>query len=177
MTTLNKIFNNVFKMFEDRSYNFDKSQHSIDILKETQSFSMDEYLPDKKLCVYFIKTKIGIKDVKSILVYCQEQNVNKVIVILKYNISNQGKKEFLMSNLNIELFNFSELVINVTSHSLVPKHVLITDEQNKQIINKLGKKIPHIKKNDRICRHYDGQVDQIFEIQRNTELYFRIVTP
>ena len=175
--SVQQLFENVIKMFEIRKYQFDKSKYTIVEDEDINSFIFEEYVKDKSLAVHFIKTKTGIKDIKNITTQNQEQNVHKIIFITKYDMSNQARKELVSSNFDIEIFNFSELVINIMNHRLVPNHVLLTDEQSQQIIKKFGKKIPHIKKTDRICRHFDGKVDQIFEIQRNTELYFRIVVP
>jgi len=175
----NKVFENTLKMLEDRSYTIDKTLYTIDEMVETQFIIIPNYIEDKNMAIYFLKTKIGIKDIKQFLVEMEkeEKPVHKIIFIMKYDMSNQGKKELLLSVFDIEIFNISELVFDVTTHVLVPKHILLTDEQCEQVISKFGKKLPYIKKTDRICRHYDGKIDQIFEIQRPLELYYRIVVP
>jgi len=36
----------------------------------------------------------------------------------------------------IELFNEEELLVNITEHSLVPKHVLLSDDEKKQLLER-----------------------------------------
>ena len=47
--------------------------------------------------------------------------------------------------------------------------------ETKLMIEKFGKKIPNIKITDKICRYYNGKIDQIFRIYRKNKLYYRIV--
>jgi len=175
----NNVFENTLKMLEDRSYTIDKTLYKIDEMLETQFIIIPNYIDDKNMAIYFLKTKIGIKDIKYFLTEMEKEttHIHKIIFIVKYDMSNQGKKELTASRFDIEIFNISELVFNVATHMLVPKHILLSDEQCEQVISKFGKKIPYIKKTDRICRHYDGKIDQVFEIQRSLELYYRIVVP
>ena len=77
--------------------------------------------------------------------------------------------------MEIEIFYFNEMIFNITKHVLVPKHELLNDTETKLFFQKFGKKIPYIKKNDKICRYFNGKIDQVFRIYRQNEIYYRIV--
>ena len=107
----------------------------------------------------------------------EEEEVTHLILITKHKLTSYAKKELklLGKNMEKEIFYFDELVFNITQHVLVPKHELLTVEETKLFLEKFGKKVPFIKTTDKVCRYYNGKIDQVFRIFRKSELYYRIV--
>ena len=114
-------------------------------------------------------------DLKKIII------VNKINEIIENNTINSIVcigNEF-PKNLNVELsdknkiiiefFKISELKIDVIRHELIPQHILLSNEEKKNFLDRTKFKeseLPKIFITDRICRYYGGKVDDIFHISR-----------
>ncbi len=106
-----------------------------------------------------------------------EKRIRHVIFIIKSKLTIPGRNFLLASKrVSKEIFLFKEIIVNPVKHYLVPRHERISSESARQLLKTVGSKIPAIKITDRICRHYNGKVGQIFKIYRKNHLYYRIVT-
>jgi len=82
--------------------------------------------------------------------------------------SNKIEKQLLEYN-NTEVFNDVDLLVNIIDNNLVPKHILLSDEQAEEILTeyKIKKEnLPRILSNDRIAKYYNVKPGQIFKIIR-----------
>lgn len=162
------------KSVEDIKNLLDKNnQHcAIFVKKKIQEIS-PKY---KKVLVFFSIEKFGIKELRIKVKEILQLKIDHVIFILQNKFTSHGQRLLnKYTKLEAEIFYFSEMMINPIHHELVPKHQLLTKEETKQFYQRIGKKIPCIKVSDRICRHYNGKIGQIFRIYRQNELYYRIV--
>lgn len=70
-----------------------------------------------------------------------------------------------------ELFYYSEVSMNKTTHRLVPKHILMTKDEIKEMLEekKITKdQLPQIEKNDPISKYYGAQIGDVFKIYRKS---------
>ena len=80
------------------------------------------------------------KFLKKVVRFLIANNVKELM--LENNTSNTIgtllEQKFKESNelLHIEYFEEKELVVNITEHELVPKHILLTDEEKKILLKK-----------------------------------------
>ena len=132
---------------------------------------------DSILSLFFYNSKIGINEVKELFGLLQEEKVTHLILVTKHKLTSYAKKEMkiLGKNMEKELFYFDEMCFNITKHELVPKHELLNEKETRLFIKNIGKKIPHIKITDKVCRYFNGKIDQIFRIYRKNEIFYRIV--
>jgi len=184
-----KIYQNTIDMFKARKYIMKEYYKCGKQIKITDDDLIENYKNenckliinkgnDEILSVYFYNSKIGINELKELFGRLQEENVKHLILITKYKLTSYAKKEMkiLGKNMEKELFYFSEMIFNITKHELVPKHELLTEKETKIFVQNIGKKIPQIKITDKVCRYFNGKIDQIFRIYRKNEIYYRIVT-
>ena len=180
MDNYRKIYYTTLEMLIERDYNMEKYVKNGKIAFE------DDELHDKiivtspkgdKVSVFFFNEKMGVNEIKELFETLINEKVTHVIFITKNKLTSYAKKEMnnLGKNIEIEIFYNHEMVSNITKHVLVPKHELLTEEETVLFFKKIGKKIPHIKKSDKVCRYYNGKIDQVFRIYRKKELYYRIV--
>lgn len=185
---LKKIYYNTIDMLKERNYNVKKYYKKGKIIKISDEDILKIYNNDKLIikkedkqdvCVYFFYNKIGINETKVLFNKIKKENINHVILVIKDKITSYAKKEMkvLSKGIEKEIFYFNNLIFNITKHELVPKHVLLNKKETELFIKNIGKKIPHIKINDPICKFYNGKIDQIFKIYREKEIYYRIVVP
>ena len=180
-----KVYKHTLEMLTDRKYIMDKYSSNIsndDLLKEYNENKCKMVINKNKkdkVSIYFFNNKLGLNELKDLFVKLKEENVNHVIIITKEKLTSYAKKEMkkLGKNMEKEIFYFNNLVFNITKHELVPKHELLTQKETELFIKNIGKKIPQIKITDKVCRYYNGKVDQIFKIYRKNEIYYRIVAP
>jgi len=198
MANFNKFFKTrqtVLEMLRDRKYDtskyFDENSEYIQLNQElfNENFNINNLQlivsklnnPDDKIQVLFHEKKIGIDILKLIISEMNDINITHTLLIVKHKITSFAKKEIikLSSKYNFEIFLENEMLFNITKHRIVPKHILLDDNEAKEIINCYGKKafyLPKIFKTDAICKYYDGKVGDIFKIEREKNIYYRVVT-
>jgi DNA-directed RNA polymerase subunit H (RpoH/RPB5) len=90
----------------------------------------------------------------------------KIFVILSG--STKIEKQLLEYN-NTEVFNDVDLMVNIVENNLVPKHILLSDEEAKNFLieYKINKEnLPRILSGDRIAKYYNIKPGQIVKIIR-----------
>jgi DNA-directed RNA polymerase I, II, and III subunit RPABC1 len=188
--TLKKVYYNTLEMLISRNYHMNDFIYKNKIKEISDEELLKKYEIDncrlniKKpnnnfVSVFFFTSKIGINEIKILFKIIKEDKINHFILITKKKITSYAQKEMkiLTKGIEKEIFFFDNLMINITKHNLVPKHVLLTKEESILFMKNIGRKIPYIKINDPICKFYNGKMDQIFKIYRKNEIYYRIVVP
>jgi DNA-directed RNA polymerase I, II, and III subunit RPABC1 len=70
---------------------------------------------------------------------------------------------------NDEIFLMSELVFNRTKHRLVPKHVLLSETEKKDVLSTYDcrdTQIPRMVTTDYVCRYFGAKAGDMFKIYR-----------
>ena len=115
-----------------------------------------------------IKKKDLIKNIENIKE--ENDNIQNILILcldkqlLNYIIEFRTKFQ-----LNLEIFLISNMQLNISKHELVPKHILLTDEEKKEFLEKNGYKeseLPRIKLNDPMTLFNNGKVGDVFKIIR-----------
>ena len=80
---------------------------------------------------------------------------------------------------NFELFHTNKFFLNVTKHSIVPQHIMMTEKERKNIfeIKNMGlSTCPKILSDDPVNLYYNGQPGTVYKIIRESKgIYFRVV--
>lgn len=145
------------------------------------------FVVDNAILVVFLQeAKLGINSVKSIETILKEEGIYTAIVIYKNSITSFAKSSIQTletEGFTINLFEVAELVFNVTKHHLVPKHILQTKEQKRQLLKQMmctEKKLPYIFSSDPLAKYYGAKPGDLFFIERRNECgyinpYYRLV--
>jgi DNA-directed RNA polymerase I, II, and III subunit RPABC1 len=134
---------------------------------ETKSFSKS----DLKNITQKMVTLYGDKDVNLILLLREKENSS-----VTKELSNDIYK-------NIEIFLKKNMIFNITHHILVPKHILLTEQEEIELLDKYcttKSKLPKLLKSDPIAKYYGLKTDQICKIIRKSPevgeyVYYRLV--
>ena len=122
-----------------------------------------------------IKQKLfGKKDLKEIVEEAKEtynDNINVLLILNKYNQSAIDKELQLDIYKNVEFFTVKQMTFNITKNYLVPKHILLTEEEKQEVFKKYKTTtldtFPIISKNDPIARYYKMHPGNLCKIIRS----------
>lgn len=159
---------NTLKMLANR-----KLINKSDINKIHDDLSKD-ILEDTEYIVNTLKNKITIKYINTKLSSSYIQRLKSLLgddtykILIVNDISANIYKQ-IMEYGEVEVFWDHELMIDVISHDLVPKHILLSDEEKKQFLQAYDVKkneLPKLKITDPIARYYNMKVGDIVRIER-----------
>ncbi len=179
---LYKVRQTVLEMISDRGYAIpgDMLQVSFEQFSvQYDAKSIDLYIQDetkeKPYYVYFhTDASFGKNDMKNVVqkITNQYQNENMGIIILlkdKESTSIQKEKSKAIYK-NVEFFEQKKMTFNITKHVFVPKHVIMTPEEEAEVVEKYEtpkSKFPKISVSDPVAKYYGMKPDQMCRIIRN----------
>ncbi|TBU01609.1 subunit Rpb5 of DNA-directed RNA polymerase [Hamiltosporidium tvaerminnensis] len=175
--------NTLIEMLTDREYIIDT--RLLENSAELKMLVHHKKTNAQLLVHYCDEAKVGIKTLKMLIESFEKQDISHILLICKEALSPASSRliEEYNSKFTIEVFKERELLFNVTKHELVPKHILLS-ENEKEIFLKNRKlkeqELPKILKSDPVARYYGAKRGQVFEILRKSEsagtaLYYRVV--
>ena len=172
---IKKVKKNLLKMLKKRKYNinlFETDENKMYIPKEIMVyFILSSQLKPNLLKQEFEKIKKIEISFKKLIIIVLKKPTNSLIKITKLH-----KKEF-----DLQLFWCEELMIDKINHRLVPKHILIDNQEEIEYIKKKVKinellNLPYILRTDPIVKYYDAKPGNIFKINRTCKYtYYRYV--
>lgn len=98
--------------------------------KENSSDQLFIFFPDD--------LSVGVKPIR---IYCEkmvEQGVFKAIIIYRNSLTPSAEKvmQQMAPKYILEQFKETELLVNITEHQLVPPHILLNDDERKELLDK-----------------------------------------
>jgi DNA-directed RNA polymerase I, II, and III subunit RPABC1 len=133
---------------------------------------------EDKLLVYFVKSEkaISTEDVKKFATKMGEESVFNGIIVSNKEMSPSAdrliKEIDAESKFHIEHFLIRELLMNITHHELVPKHIIVNDEEKKAVLKKYRIKesqLPKIIISDPVAKYLGLRRGQLVKIIRTSE--------
>ena len=114
----------------------------------------------------------------------------KIILISKQVLTEQDRKKILTQlvpneleeigrNIEVELFNELELQYDPTFHNLVPKHIILTKEEKKNVLQQFNltlSQLPKLSKSDVIARYYNMNIGDLIKIIRTSPSAGKCIT-
>jgi len=124
-----------------------------------------EFLPD---------SSVGIKQMRAFAQYLSSNNFHTGILITNVNITPAALKIIpaVASETRIECFVEQDLLVNITHHELVPKHVLLSKEERTALLQRYRLKdtqLPRIQLGDPVARYLGLRRGQVVKIIRKSE--------
>ena len=138
---------------------------------------------DRILICFNDSPSIGVSVVKECLLFevitcrivenMQKEEIASAVIIIKNKASNYAKiatKRF-EPVFHIDLFSENDLLVDITEHFLVPPHILLSEAETKDLLERLcvpANKLPKIDVNDPVCRYYGFKPGQVIKIIRDS---------
>ncbi|EOB12409.1 DNA-directed RNA polymerases I, II, and III subunit RPABC1 [Nosema bombycis CQ1] len=122
---------------------------------------------NKHIAIHFLdQDKIGKATLELILNDYKRENITNVIFISSTKVSSACQS---LIHSGIEIFKEEEMLYNITKHSLVPKHRILTKEEGSKVMDNYRltvSQMPKILKRDPVCRFLGAESGDIVEITR-----------
>mmetsp|Transcript_20193 Transcript_20193/g.30018 ORF Transcript_20193/g.30018 Transcript_20193/m.30018 type:complete len:210 (-) Transcript_20193:29-658(-) len=104
----------------------------------------------------------------------KEENVGRAILVVKKGLTSmaQNSLKLFAPDYLMEYFTESELLVNITHHTLVPPHELLTKDQKDALLKRHKLKetqLPRILVSDPVARYYGLQRGDVVKIRRPSE--------
>lgn len=116
---------------------------------------------------------VGIKTMKNFIIHISEKNFSTGIFIFQNSITSSASKLIpTVAPATIELFQENDLIVNITHHELVPKHLLLSDDEKKQLLERYRLKesqLPRIQREDPVAKYLGLKRGQVVKIIRKSE--------
>lgn len=184
-----KARNTALEMLRDRGYTVDEAEfitfedfqamfiaNNVDININNdiyvKFFLEDKSLQTKDLTgIYNYLTSEYNSDIKLILVIPEKASTN-----IKKILASEGYKE-------VEIFQYKQLIINITKHSIMPQIFPLTKEELDEVLSKYmctKAQLPKILSTDPVSQYYGMKTGQAFKFIRNSNatgecVYYRVV--
>jgi DNA-directed RNA polymerases I, II, and III subunit RPABC1 len=201
MNFLNKLHssrNVILEMIESRGFDSEKYKNftikEIDIMRQntTNKLTLESSPLDisvvndstgSKLNVkYLLGTKPRLNNILSFVNEFSETEMkdgDSLVIISRDKLTNDtpldGVAENLLKTRNIfvQLFWIDQVVVNITRHTLVPEHQIISQSEKEQLLGKYNIKsynnLPIILKNDPVAKYYGMRRGDVCKITRPSE--------
>ncbi|XP_028766764.1 DNA-directed RNA polymerase V subunit 5A [Neltuma alba] len=90
-----------------------------------------------------------------------------MILIVQDQITNQALKALEVFKFKVEVFQITDLLVNITKHVLKPKHEVLTNQQKQELLKKYNieeKQLPRMLQKDAIARYYGLERGQVVKV-------------
>ncbi|THH27416.1 hypothetical protein EUX98_g6775 [Antrodiella citrinella] len=131
--------------------------------------------PSEQIFVFFSDEKsVGVKTMRKLLGILEEKTISQGVIVFPGNMTPSARKVIvaMASTYKLEEFSESDLLVNITHHTLVPKHEVLTLEQKKILLEKYRLKetqLPRIQLADPVARYYGLRRGIVVKITRPSE--------
>ena len=192
---LYKVRQTLLEMIEDRGYyvpDIEKITFEEFAIKYDNK-NIDIYIKDdqnnKTFYIHFHNenknfSKSDLKNIIQKIISTYGDETINLILLLKEKENSAVSKELNKDMYkNVEIFLKKNMIFNVTKHIYVPKHILLTKEEELELLEKYNTtkgKLPKLSKLDPIAKYYGMKNDQICKIIRKSPevgeyIYYRLV--
>lgn len=92
------------------------------------------------------------------------------VIVCSFSRPTYMAKQVLLDN-NVEFFETSQLVQNITKHQLVPQHSKLSVDEVRHLLKSVRcalSQLPKILRSDPVVRYYDFPVDSVVRIERKS---------
>jgi len=138
-------------------------------------FTVSQNDPTEMLYVFFCEEKsVGIKTMRKFLGILEEKAIRRGIIIFPGNMTPSARKVIVAMQQQFKLEEFAEtdLLVNITHHTLVPKHEVLSPAEKKELLLRYRVKetqLPRIQLADPVARYYGLRRGQVVRITRPSE--------
>ncbi|KAL3381791.1 hypothetical protein AABB24_001740 [Solanum stoloniferum] len=137
-------------------------------------------LTNKVLVIFCGPNSVKMNVIRSILSQIMnKESLSRLILIIENPMTNPAMKVVEDSPFKTEIFQITDLLVNITKHVLKPKHELLTNTEKEQLLKKYNleeKQLPRMSQKDAIARYYGLEKGQVVKVTYSNEIIETHVT-
>lgn len=125
--------------------------------------------------IYFefsTEASVGIKHLRVFAQFLHDHNYYSGVYITSAPVTTSALKQSSNLPIGIEIFAEQDLLVNITKHELVPKHILLSPEEKKALLERYRLKetqLPRIRTEDPVAKYLGLRRGQVVKIIRKSE--------
>ena len=184
--TLHKMMDDRGYIIEDKDYQTITFQDWLDKYNNATTFHGIFYkkVGEEVIRLYYdyiTSSKLNAGDISLFFSQMKEGKAEIGIIIYSGQLSPQAKQKLADINmeLQVQCFSISELMVNITEHTYVPKHLLLTTDEKKELKKRYKIKesqLPKILSTDPVAKYLGLRKGDVVKIIRDSETAGRYVT-
>ncbi|CAN8254365.1 unnamed protein product [Cochlearia groenlandica] len=129
----------------------------------------------KKVKVVFFGTgMVKVNAIRSVAAeVLSQETITGLIMVLQNHVTNQALKAIELFSFKVEIFQITDLLVNITKHVLKPQHQVLNDKEKRKLLKKFSieeKQLPRISKKDAIVKYYGLEKGQVVKVNYSGEL-------
>ncbi|GLT94622.1 hypothetical protein SLE2022_123510 [Rubroshorea leprosula] len=183
----------VLEMLKDRGYDVTDSEATCSLAAFRAVFG-DKPEPEslrlcfphpsnssKKILVVFMGTvEIRVPTIRALSSQIVgKESLNGLILILQSKMNSFARKEIEKQfSFKVEIFQITDLLVNISKHFLVPTHEILSSEEKKELLKKHqldDKQLPQLLQTDPIAKYYGLEKGQVVKLTYPEELVKNLV--
>ncbi|KAG2147665.1 RNA polymerase [Suillus clintonianus] len=172
-----KVNRTIHELVKDRGYQVSDDEINMDLTtfrshyansggsvdrNQLNFFTNSRENPTDQIFIFFSDEKsVGVKTMRKLLGILEEKSIMRGIIIFPGNMTPSARKVIAAMSQQYRLEEFSEadLLVNITHHTLVPRHEVRLKETQ----------LPRIQLADPVARYYGLRRGQVVKITRPSE--------
>lgn len=165
---------------EEEEFDFSDDDEDIELTGGAIETTTDGIKSKTVIVKFVFDTKLLTKSIEAVNIMSKGKDCEIIFVLCSKRFTTRDpdtgnpillEKIRKMETDSVQFFYYKTLIVNITKHQYVPRHVLIQDKNEiRDILDYYSLKsvrgLPVILKKDPICRYYNGRVGDIFKIFR-----------
>ncbi|XP_020099833.1 DNA-directed RNA polymerase V subunit 5A-like isoform X3 [Ananas comosus] len=131
--------------------------------------------PSQKVRVIFCGTDpVKVSTIREIYKGLKNESSTRLILVVQSKMtfkSREAIKDIFSSK--VEIFQITDLLVNITKHFLIPKHEVLTQEEKNELLKKYSvedKQLPRMLETDAIARYYGLEKGTVMKVTYDGEL-------
>ncbi|XP_062165641.1 DNA-directed RNA polymerase V subunit 5A [Alnus glutinosa] len=129
----------------------------------------------KRILVIFCgPSMLKVNNVRNILgQIVNRDTLSGLILVVQNHMTNQALKAVDVFPFKVEIFQITDLLVNITKHVLKPKHRVLTDQEKKRLLKKYNieeKQLPRMLQKDAISKYYGLEKGQVVKVTYSGEI-------
>lgn len=118
------------------------------------------------------EASVGVKTMREFVILVAAKHFSSALFIYQTSITPSASKLIPTVDTSIETFLENDLVVNITRHVLVPKHIVLSEDEKKDLLVRYRLKesqLPRIQREDPVARYFGLRRGQVVKIIRRSE--------
>ncbi|KAJ7056561.1 RNA polymerase [Mycena amicta] len=184
-----KVNRTIHELVKDRGFQVSDEEITMDLASFRETFSLNGAVDRNRLNFYtnsranatdqiFIffsdERNVGVKTMRKLLSILEEKAIQRGVIVFPSTMTSSARKVItaMAQQYRLEEFSESDLLVNITHHTLVPRHDVLSPEEKKLLLEKYRLKetqLPRIQLADPVARYYGLRRGQVVKITRPSE--------